>query len=204
MDGINGKSTIDFRNLGDLVAIEVGSSPGALVAQHLIESCRDERNFSEVERTALEEQLAHTEQAQLDSMHDEADAIRSAGLIRGLSQIGAGVAGIASAGAQYRASTSSGSEAAGFQRDSGRYQAGATLLGAAGSAVGAMFDASAKDAAADAASHGHAAQYLERRLKDVGERSDEARVQQQKALDSAAEFVDLEARSAQAALFLRG
>lgn len=190
MDGISGKSTIDFRNIGDLVAIEVGSSPGAIVAQHLIESSRDEQNFSELERVTLEKQLEQSQQAQIDSLHDEADAVRAAGLIRGVTQIGAGAAGLASA-------LSSGEKAA-------EWTAAGQLSGALGSVFGAGFDASAKDAAADATSHGHAAQHLERRLKEIDERINDAQTQQQKAIDSAAQFVELEARTAQATLFLRG
>lgn len=205
MDGINGRATIDFRNIGELVSIEVGSSPGAIVAQHLIESSRDERNFNEAERGALEKQLEHAEQQQVDAMHDEADAVRAAGWMKGGAQIASGAAGIASASASYKADMSNSAEvAAAGKRLATQLNSSAKITEGAGSILAASFEAAGKDAAADATSQGNAAQYLQRRLKEVGEREDEARTQEQKAIDGAAQAVEMQARAEQATLFIRG
>ena len=196
MDGIYGRATIDFRNIGELVAIEVGGSPGALVAQHLVQSSRDERDFNEVERSALEEQLVHAEQEQVDAMHDEADAIRAAGIARGAGLIASGALGVASAVAGYK-DTPEG------KRLSGELAGGAKGAEGAGMLLESVFNGRGKDLAADATSHGNAAQHLERRLKEIGEREDQARAQEQKALDGAAQAVETQARVEQATLFLR-
>lgn len=197
MDGINGRATIDFRNVGDLVAIEVGGAPGAVVAQSLIESARDERNLDEAERGALEKQLQHTEQEQVDAMHDEADATRAAGLAKGLAMIGSGALGAASAVAGYQ-NTRSG------DLYKGALDGAAKVAEGTGSLLEASFGAEGKDRAADGTAAGNAAQQLQRRLKEIGERIDESRAQSQKAIDSAAQAVESQARVEQATLFIRG
>jgi hypothetical protein len=189
-NAINSTTTVDFRNIGELVTLELGADPSARVAQYLTESAKERRDANESERSALEEQLSETERAQVSRMYEQAEHVRAAGWERGASMIASGALGIVGA-------TSS--------KDStkGSLAGGGKIVEGTGALRASTEDAEAKRCEADATAVGSAARHLERRLKELDENGADARAEQQKALDASAQAVEQAARAAQATLFIR-
>jgi hypothetical protein len=206
IDRIDSNSTINLMNLDDLVTFELGGDASARVAQCLLASARDTRDQTELYRAAAEQQLMKSEQKQVEEMYEQAGHIRAAGWIQGLSMIGSGACGAIGAinglqSAKPNAPQTALAEAeytASVFTNVGKGVEGGGALGRG------LEDAAAKECEADASSAASSARHQERRLQDLERIAGDAREQARSAIESVAELEELQARQAQATLFIRG
>ncbi len=192
------QSTLNLLDIEDQVRAELAGDPGASIAACLLTSARDSRNLAQSERELDEQRLAHSEQQQVDHLHEQADYVAAGGLARGLGMIASGGLGMAGAITGLEADDSD------AQYEASAYASGGKVAEGAANIVSAAMDSGAKNAEADAVSAGHTAQHYERRLSDLKQQQNEASDTARAAIDAAAELSRTKAAEDRGALFIRG
>jgi hypothetical protein len=167
----------------------LGGDAETQVAAMMLEHVRESRQVSRAQRQHEEAHLRSSEAAQVQAMHDEADAIRMAGYVQGGSQIAGGVLTAAAAG--------QGGSSAAYMK------AGAETSKGVGEAVGSHYSGKAADLRADATAHAHRAEASAQRLEDLREANAGLRDLRNAALDNARQIAQTRAATEQAALFQR-
>jgi hypothetical protein len=205
IDRIDSNSTINLMNLEDLVTFELGGDVSAGVAQCLLASARDARDRTELERTAAEKHLAASEQKQVESLYEQADHIRAAGWVQGLGMMASGtlgaigaINGLNSVGSKVTTAAAAAEYTASALSNAGKVAEGIGAIGRG------LEDAAGKECEANASSAASGARHLERRLQELQQETADARAQAQSAIESVGELSALQARQAQASLFIRG
>lgn len=178
------------------LARELGGDVHAEVAAMVLLAAKDSRDGAREAKTHEERLLRATEDAQVEHMHAQADAVRSAAWYQGVGQIGAGFAQVGSALSLDKA---------------GRPTEDSEIVGAGGeifSGLTSLASAESRFAAAkheaDATSASNLGAESKRRIEDIRADLDDARDLKNAALDFLRNTTQAEAATDQAAIFLRG
>src|SRR6476661_1436071 len=93
----SGTQTYNLMNLSEQATSSLAGDSGAEVAALLVQSARDEQKQARTEREAEDARLTALEAQQVQSLFDQADAVRSAGELRALGLMVSGGCAIAGA-----------------------------------------------------------------------------------------------------------
>jgi hypothetical protein len=170
--------------------------PQSELAATLLEHAREARQDNRAQQSLEDEHRQALESNQVNAMRREADAIRAAGLRRGVAQIVGG--GLTASGGAAQLSIRS--ETAGKSWGSVLDGSGGVSSGV-GELLGSRQDAVAANARADATAWSHQVEASERRGDDLRDANGEAADLRRAALDHLRTVSETQASTAQAAVF---
>lgn len=174
----------------DELALDFGGDRHAGIAALMLLSASETRHAARATRASAENALRAAEQREIDAIHGQADAIRDAGFMRGVSQIGAAGLGFAAGPTQSATTTN-------------LCTGGAAALRGAAEMMSSSVEASGKrHSAAEVAARGDAGRCA-RSLADVSDLQEEARTMANRAIELLRSMQGTRAATDQAALFIR-
>lgn len=189
------QSPITMMDSYEQVSAELGGDVDAQIAALMLVSSHEQRESLQKARQATEERLEASEDEQVKSMREQADAIEKAGFWKGAAQMCEGAGQIAAGGFGL------GTDA---QEPAQSLSAGTGKAGGAGlDFIGGEYDREAAEKNADATAAGNRADADKRTLDDVRGDDKDARDTARKALDMVEQLQNTQAAMNQAALFQR-
>jgi hypothetical protein len=156
----------------------------AQVAAMMLVHAKESRDLNDTAREAEEKHLKEQQDAQVQAMHDQADAVRTAGFADCLGAVFQGGLTMMGGAITMNGATASGGGLAPCDQGTVTYLNGfGQLGGAAGKFVGDMERAHEKDLEADGVDDGNHADQAKRRLDDLKEQRQDARELTKTAVD---------------------
>jgi hypothetical protein len=204
----NGVSLLD---LDQQLSLSPTADSGAEIAALLVLGARDSRDQAKAAAQAEDQRLTQLEDKQVHSLLEQADATRTAGWQRGLGQIIAGGATLASVAITAGASGSAGKTQAQINASQASAQNWAQGVASGGGVIqgglGLMATESDHDAgvsAADATGASNAAKHVERHLQQLQQEQSDASQLVRSAIQTASDLSRAQTSADQATIFLRG
>jgi hypothetical protein len=177
------------------VSAELGGDVDAQIAALMLVSSHEQRKSLHQARQAAEKHLEASEHKQVQSMRDQADAIETAAVLKGVGQMCEGAGQITAGG--FALGTND--QAAAQAMSTGTGQVG----GSGFDIVGSYYDHKGAEKSADATAAGNRADADKRTLDDIRDNDRDARDVAHKALDMVDRLEETRAAMNQAALFKR-
>jgi hypothetical protein len=189
----------------DDITSRFGGDENAMIAALMLGHARDVREGARVARAAEEKNIEAQENLQVQAMHDQADDLRTAGTIEGITEIGAGVLEVGAGEITMTGETfPSGELKPAFSGEALTLKAFGEIGKGTGTMVASYYKGESQDADANGTAAGHHAQAAIRRLDDIKDLEKDARDLARTAVDFYRDQTRAKADADHAALFLRG
>jgi len=189
----------------DDIATRFGGDPNAEIAALMLGHARDVREGARQARAAEEKNIEAQENQQVEEMRNQAEDIRRAGYVEGVTEIGTGVLDVfAGETTMNGATTMHGKLTPQVEGDVLVMKGSSDVLKGAGTMGAAWFKGESQIDDANGTAASHHAQAAIRRLDDIKDVEKDARDLARNAIDFYRDQVHTQADADHAAVFLRG